>query len=181
MERPNRANVIVALVTTFAMLACSEQSPVAPGVVADAAREANLLAQAVPGCYGLSFFDNSLLPVSTLVVGQELVLKAHVDNCSGGPAQRGAVTFQYCSLKGLPPNDITRADEAPSAACATGEGNWARLVTVQVNASGDALMNFGFVSIPRIIGFRFKYLAQGSGIASGVSDPPADFTWTAAP
>lgn len=181
MERPNRANVIVALVTTFAILACSEQSPVAPGGAPDAAREANLLAQAVPGCYGLSFLDNSLQPVTTLVVGQELVLKAHVDNCSGGPAQRGAVTFQYCSLKGLPPNDITRADEAPSAACASGEGNWARLVTVQVNASGDALMNFGFVSIPRTIGFRFKYLAQGSGIASGVSDPPADFTWTPVP
>jgi hypothetical protein len=180
MERPNRANVLVGLITTFAILACSEQSPVGPDGAPDAGRGANLAAQVVPGCYGLSFLNNSLQPVSTLVVLNEAVLKAHVDNCAGNAAQRGAVTFQYCSLKGGPPNDITRADEAPSAACATGEGNWARLVTVQVNASGDALMNFGYVSIPRTIGFRFKYLAQGSGIASGVSDP-ADLTWTAAP
>ena len=175
MLRRNFASLSV-FVATMMSVACSEPSPVAPGAIPDA-RDVSVVAQAVPGCYQLSFLDNSLQSVSSLVVGQELVLKAHVDNCSGDPAQRGAMTFQYCSLKGLPPNDITRPDEAPSAACATGEGKWARLVSVDVNASGDALMNFGFVSIPRTFGFRFKYLAQGSGIASGVSDA-ADFTWT---
>lgn len=180
MKRRNRANMIFALFTTVATLACSELSTVGPSGAPDAGRQANVQAQTVPGCYGLSFLNSSLQPVSTLVVLQELVLKAHVDDCSGNAAQRGSVTFQYCSLKGGPPNDITRPDEAPSAACATGEGSWARLAMVQVNASGDALMNFGFVSIPRTIGFRFKYQAQGSGIASGVSDP-ADFTWTAVP
>lgn len=180
MKPQNRAKVIFATCTTVATLACSELTTVAPSVALDAGREANAQAQTVSGCYGLSFFNSSLQPVSTLVVLQELVLKAHVDDCSGNAAQGGSVTFQYCSLKGGPPNDITRADEAPSAACATGEGRWARLTTVQVNASGDALMNFGFVQIPRTIGFRFKYQAQGSGIASGFSDP-ADFTWTAAP
>ena len=180
MKTRNRATVIFALFTTVATLACSELSPVGPSGVPDAGREANVLAQTVAGCYGLSFFNSGLQPVSTLVVFQELVLKAHIDNCSGNPAQRGSVTFQYCSLKGGPPNDITRADEAPMAACATGQGSWSRLTTVPVNASGDALMNFGFVRIPRTIGFRFKYAAQGTGIASGVS-APADFTWTAVP
>ena len=180
MKTRTHANVIFALFTTAATLACSEISPVGPSSAPDAGREANVVAQTVQGCYGLSFLSSSLQPVSTLVVLQELVLKAHVDNCSGIAAQRGSVTFQYCSLKGGPPNDITPPDEAPMAACATGQGSWARLTTVPVNASGDALMNFGFVRIPRTIGFRFKYQSQRSGIASGDSNP-ADFTWTAVP
>jgi hypothetical protein len=180
MKSRNRASVVFALFTTVATLACSELTTVAPSGAPDAGREANVLAQTVAGCYALSFLNSSLQPVTTLVVLQELVLKAHVDNCAGSAAQRGSVTFHYCSLKGGPPNDITRADEAPSAACATGQGSWARLTTVPVNASGDALMNFGFVRIPRTIGFRFKYQSQGTGIASGGS-APADFTWTAAP
>jgi hypothetical protein len=179
MERRNRAYVLVASITTFAILACSEQLPVGPGGPRDAGRDA-VLARAVSGCYGLSFLNSSLQPVATLVVLHEAVLKAHVDNCAGNAAQGGSVTFQYCSLKGGPPNDIARADEAPSAACATGDASWARVGTVQVNASGDALINFGLVSIPRTIGFRFKYQPQGSSIASGVSDP-ADLTWTAVP
>ena len=104
--------------------ACSEQSPVAPGATIQATQVASGNPQAVDGCYDLSFLDNSLQPVTTLVVLNELVLKAHVDDCSGGPAAKGAVTFQYCSLKGLPPNDITRADEAPLSACASGDANW---------------------------------------------------------
>jgi hypothetical protein len=113
MLRRNLAGAI-ALVASMSTIACSEQSPVSPPDNLDA-RNAGLVAQAVPGCYELSFLDNSLQPVATRVVGEELILKAHVHNCSGVPAQRGSVTFQYCSLKGLPPNDITRADEAPSA------------------------------------------------------------------
>jgi hypothetical protein len=101
---------------------------------------------------------------------------ANVADGFGAPAQGGLVTFQYCSYKGGPPNDINRADEAPSAACATREASWANLVSVPVNASGDAYMNFGFVQIPRTVGFRFKYTGQGSGIANGVS-APSDFTW----
>ncbi len=43
------------------------------------------------------------------------------------------------------------------------------MVTIGVNASGEALMNFGFVSVTPVIGFRFRYLDQGSGVASGTS------------
>lgn len=178
MQRRNLASLFISFACLTAA-ACAESSPVAPAPSAGTAQEVSFSAQSVPGCYDLSFLDNSLQPVATLVVGQELILKAHVDNCSGSPAERGAVAFQYCSYRGLPPNDITRPDEAPLAACESGDAMWRTLLTLKVNASGDALMNFGFVSIPRTIGFRFKYQSQGSGIDSGVSNP-ADFTWTAA-
>jgi hypothetical protein len=135
-----------------------------------------VLARAAAGSFQLSFFANGLIPVSSLTVFQELILGAHVADASGAPAQGGSVTFQYCSLKGGPPNDINRADEAPSAACATRDASWANLISVPVDGSGNAYMNFGFVSIPRTVGFRFKYTGQGSGIANGVS-APSDFTW----
>jgi hypothetical protein len=86
------------------------------------------------------------------------------------------VIFQYCSLKGLPPNDITRPDEAPSAACANGTAAWANLTTMPIDQSGNAYLDFGVVLIPRTVGFRFRYLGQGSGIENGVSEP-RDFTW----
>jgi len=86
------------------------------------------------------------------------------------------VTFQYCSLKGGPPNDINRPDEAPSAACATREASWANLTSVPVDGSGNAYMNFGFASIPRTVGFRIRYSGQRSGVSNGTS-APLDFTW----
>ena len=95
-------------------------------------------------------------------------------------------TFEYCSFNG-PPNDPTQADEAPAFECEPGgAGNWARLWNQQVDTesclgsteTGVACINFGIVKIPRVVGFRFRYTGQGSGIANGVS-APADFTWTA--
>src|SRR6266568_9427337 len=88
--------------------------------------------QPVRGSYELSFFKSVLgglervtsLSVCTPSVCEELILGAHVADSSGLPAQGGAVTFQYCSYKGLPPNDITRADEAPTAACDSGLATW---------------------------------------------------------
>jgi hypothetical protein len=147
------------------------------------------LAQQVPGKYELSFFKlgaNGLLePVTSLSVCtasvcEELILNAHItEENSGLPAQSGLVVFQYCSYKGLPPNDITRADEAPLEACATGSASWRDLRAVlKVNESGDAFLDFGVVLIPRTVGFRFQYKGQG-GIANGVS-APKDFTWTPA-
>jgi hypothetical protein len=131
------------------------------------------------GSYQLSFLTNGSQPVSTLPVNAgELILKAHVtDAATGLPATNGTVTFEYCSLKKRPPNDITRADEAPLEACASGDASWARLGSVGVNTSGDAHWNFGIVRIPRTVGFRFRY-GRG-GIASGIS-APANFTWVAA-
>jgi len=140
--------------------------------------------QGTPGSYKLSFQDSqgnpvSTLPVCTPVVCEELVLKAHIEDSSQHPAQRGIVIFQYCSLKGLPPNDITRPDEAPLEACENGSASWANLGGFKVNGSGDALFDFGVVMIPRTVGFRFRYISQGSGIASSLSDPPTgqNFTW----
>jgi hypothetical protein len=131
--------------------------------------------------YDLSFYNTSLQPVATLAACgptpcSELVLGAHVESATGTAAQSGSVTFQYCSYRGFPPNDITRADEAPSSACADGSATWKNLRSVTVNVSGNAFMDFGIVHIPRTIGFRFKFSGRGSGIESGMSQP-RDFTW----
>jgi hypothetical protein len=142
------------------------------------------LAQEVPGSYQISFQANGVqvfsLPVCTPSACQELILKAHIEEeGSGLPAQGGMVIFQYCSYKGLPPNDITRADEAPSVACETGLATWDRLGADKVNDSGDAFQFFGAVVIPRTVGFRLRYIRQGSLIESGFSEP-MDFTWVPA-
>lgn len=185
MSGRNLACLVVAMFAAGALDACSDQSLVAPRDDSDGVGAPSLLLQSVPGTYELSFFKSGpsgLEPVSTLSicaagsVCEELILGAHVA-ASGGPAPSGTVIFQYCSYKGLPPNDIARADEAPSAACEDGSATWANLPPgVPVNASGDAFRDFGVVMIPRTVGFRFRYLGQGSGIANGVS-APEDFTW----
>ena len=187
--------VIVAILAGVALVACTGNSPVAPSpavtesiaasVAPNESHNVSPLAQPVAGSYELGFFTSGPtgpepvqgpLPVSSV----ELVLGAHVEDAFGAPAQKGAVTFQYCSYRGLPPNDITRADEAPSAACASGEATWKNLVArIGVDASGNAYLTFGIVQIPRTVGFRFQYYGQGSGIANAVS-APADFTWVPA-
>lgn len=180
MSQLKFANLMVTGLAAAALIACSGESPVAPGPGQDGGLD--LQAKAIPGSYELSFFkfgSSGLEPVSSLPVSsEELILGAHVEDNAGLPAGSGAVSFQYCSYKGLPPNDITRADEAPSAACASGLATWDLLTTVPLDASGNAFMNFGIVQIPRTVGFRFKYLSRGSGIANGMS-APADFTWVA--
>src|SRR5258708_5100377 len=95
------------------------------------------------------------------------VLKAHVQDHSGKPAQRGEVIFQDCEVKNSP---------GPSAACDSGSGVWAHVFQMSVDASGNALVDYGFISIPETIGFRFRYIGQGSGIANGASKP-GDVTW----
>jgi hypothetical protein len=109
--------------------------------------------------------------VSSLPFGQELILGAHVKDSAGGLAQSGTVIFEYCSLKGIPTDDITRPDETPSESCANGSAAWVPLVTIGVNRSGDAYMNFGFVRVTPMIGFRFQYVGQGSSISDGTSAP----------
>jgi hypothetical protein len=142
------------------------------------------------GTYTLSFIarvDGTLQEVTSLpVLSTELILKAYVADSSGQPAQRGTVTFEYCSYKGGPPNDITRADEAPKEACEQGTASWARLMSLSVTAgtcpglgTGYACVNFGIVRIPRDVGFRFRYSPQGSSIAAGTSEAK-NFTWVAA-
>ena len=178
--------VTVGPLSAVMLVACADKSPVAPttrpaprATVTEGTTTS--LAQPVAGSYALGFFINGpsgLQPVSSLpVLSQELILGAHVESSSGAPAQSGAVAFEYCSYKGRPPNDITRADEAPSAACASGLATWKSLpATLTVDPVGNAYLNFGIVQIPRTVGFRFRYTSRGSGIANAVS-APADFTW----
>lgn len=168
-----------ALLCAATVLGCSSDLPVstAPNVIGGPAE----LATTVQGVYELSFLNTSLQPVTSLAACSatpcsELVLGAHVESTSGTAAQSGSVTFQYCSYRGGRPNNTTAADEAPSSACADGSAAWKNLLSLSVNASGDAFMDFGIVRIPRTIGFRFKFSGRGSGIASGTSEP-ADFTW----
>ena len=179
MSRRTLTGLGFAVVAAMAAAACSAESPTA--ATADGDVPLGAKASAVAGSYQLSFVTSGLQPVTSLPVSSaELALKAHVAEAATGlPAQGGTVTFEYCSLKGGPPNDITRADEAPLEACASGDASWARLGSVTVNTSGDAYLNFGIVQIPRTVGFRFRYSGQRSGIASGVS-APANFTWVAA-
>ena len=101
----------------------------------------------------------------------ELVLRAHIEDGQGNVATDGIVVFQYCSLKGLPPNDITQPDETSSAACADGTGRWRKLnARAEVNADGDAFLNFGTVSVVNVIGFRYRY-SQGSEVEDWVTEP----------
>ena len=179
---------IVLAVCAFA--GCSNPSPVAPAAAASGAGESSAKpSAATAGVYTLTFMarlDGTLQEVTSLPVQTaELILKASVTSSTGGAAQAGTVTFEYCSYKGRPPNDISRADEAPKEACEQGTASWARLTSLSVYPGmcpplgpGYACMNFGVVRLPRDVGFRFRYSPQGSGIASGTSQSK-NFTWTA--
>lgn len=182
--------VIVVLLGAASFAACSDESPVAPSPASVAAGDLSAKPPpSIPGVYDLSFYvlsGSTYEEVSSLSVSsKELILRAYVTDSSGNPAQKGTVTFDYCSYKGRPPNDITRADEAPKEACTDGSATWARLGSISVSegfcptlGTGYACMNFGIVRIPREIGFRIRYQPQGSDIPAGTS-VPENFTWTA--
>ena len=193
-----RKQLILSIaVLAFMSVACSTSSPVSPTATGDVTSSLvppsgpgrtsvtlstpSTAAPGVAGSYDVSFFYNgqevTTLPVCQPSTCPELILRGHVEGPSG-PAQRGTITFQYCSYKGGPPNDLSRPDEAPSSACEDGTARWSSLLTMKIDVNGDASMNFGYVTIPRTIGFRIRYSPQGSGIASGAS-LPEDFTWTA--
>lgn len=186
----NKLASIVVLLGGVGVIGCSSPSPAAPSLAHATGTDTSVKSSTgAPGGYSLTFLarvDRTLQEVASLPVSSaELILRAYVTDSSGNPAQKGTVTFEYCSYKGGPPNDITRADEAPKEACAQGTASWARLTSMSVNpgtcaplGTGYACMNFGIVQIPRDIGFRFKYSPQGSSIASGVSDAK-NFTWVA--
>ena len=173
----------------FAFAGCSNQTPLAPAAAAGGAGELSAKpSAATPGIYTLTFMahvNRTLQEVTSLPVQTaELILKASVTSSTGSAAQAGTVTFEYCSYKGGPPNDISRADEAPKEACEQGTASWARLRSLSVSGMcpglepGYACLNFGIVRLPRDVGFRFRSASQGSGIASGTS-PSKNFTWTA--
>jgi hypothetical protein len=97
-----------------------------------------------------------------------LVLIATVRDESGDLVSGGAVNFQYCS-KGPPRDDITNPDETSAADCANGTAAWVNLNRVTVDASGQAFMYFGAVTVVDVIGFRYTYDGEGSGAASATT------------
>ena len=159
-----RKTSLVILTVAFALAALAGLGAVVAG-----SNTTVLAANTVPGLYELSFDTTGPVPLTNnrLPVGQELVLKAHVEDSSRNPAQRGEVIFQDCEVKNSP---------APSAACNSGSGVWAHVFQMSVDASGNASVDYGFISIPETIGFRFRYIGQGSSIANGASKS-ADVTW----
>ena len=182
----------LAVVAATAVSACSGESPVAPtSPVVRAAVEQNARpSQGAPGRYELTFTtyrNGTYTEVSSLpVISEELTLKAYVTDSAGQPATAGSVTFEYCSYRKGPANDIARPDEAPLEACADGTGSWARLASISVTEQrcprlgiGYACYNFGIVRIPREVGFRMRYDPKNSGIASG-GTLPKNFVWVAA-
>ncbi len=184
----NTFTFVAVVLGGIALGACSSPSPVAPMSPAAAASAVDARpGTESSGIYMLSFVawrDGMWQEVTSLPVGSaELLLRAYVTDSTGSPAQRGTVTFEYCSKKGRP-NDSTQADEAPKEACDDlGTAEWARLTSIAVDAgrcpglgTGYACMNFGVVRNPRDVGFRFRYSPQGSGVPSGVS-AAKNFTW----
>ena len=185
-----KLSLVPIVLAVFAFAGCANPSPVAPAAAPGGAGELSAKpSAATPGVYTLtfmSFVDGTLQEVTSLPVRTaELTLQASVTSTTGSAAQAGTVTFEYCSYKGRPPNDISRADEAPKEACEQGTASWARLTSLSVYPGmcpplgpGYACMNFGVVRLPRDVGFRFRYASQGSGIASGTSQSK-NSTWTA--
>ena len=163
MPRRKFACLIVAVLGAGAFVACSDQSPVAPGATPDGVGDLSLLAQPVEGSYELELFLSR----------GELILQAHVFTVSGD-AQGGRVAFQICLLKGGPTLQMV---PLPSSECDSGgSGNWVNLGTIEMGTcpglgSGYACIDFGTAPSTATVGFRFRYLGQGSGIANGVSDP----------
>lgn len=181
-----RTGIALAVgIAASALIACSDQASLAPVLAPGNDSDPEQVSRPTPGSYELSFLSGgqevSTLPICTESACEELALKATDEDAIGAPAQSGAVVFQYCSYKGLPPNDIERADEAPKEACESGEGTWQNLTTVKVILVNGVpeipLAGFGAVRNPRTVGFRFRYMGQGSGIANGSSEPE-NFTWT---
>lgn len=81
-----------------ALVACSESLPVAPQANSE---RSIALARVTPvaGVYDLSFWNRGQL-VTTLTVGQELILKAHVQSATGAPAQAGSRHFPVLLSQG---------------------------------------------------------------------------------
>src|SRR5262245_9619616 len=96
------STLVVVLQLSVWFAACSGHSPAQPTTPAEAVAGLDMTSagSGTPGSYVLSFNDHTLTEVTSLPVGEELVLKAHVDDSSGLPAQKGSVAFQVCRRGG---------------------------------------------------------------------------------
>ena len=164
MSRSRIRTLVLAAVAPLAFGACADGSLVAPIAVPQDAQHARAQAAAA-GTYQLTVYATTF--------GTGAVLDAYVLDAAGTPATSGTATFYYCSLRGNP---------APSEACLTGAGRWARYGSAGIIPSGPnqghALMGFT-ESQPSgtTVGFRYQFSGKGSGIASAWSDNVADYTW----
>jgi hypothetical protein len=91
---------LFAFATFLSLLAVLASSPMRT-VAADPTNQKT----GVPGTYELILLADSLagvqpIPPATLFVGNELILKAHVEDSFQSPALGGSVTFQVCSRQG---------------------------------------------------------------------------------
>jgi hypothetical protein len=190
------SKLIVPVLCAVFAAACSNQSPVAPSDAAPASGTLDAKPSTPSGVYDLAFFKyvpgtgpddpGTYEEVSSLAVNSVwLTLRGRVTDSSGNPAQKGTVSFEYCS-KGRPYDDINNADEMPMEACDAGTATWTLLETRSIGAmascppsvggAGSVCIEFSRVQIPRMIGFRISYRPQGRGIAAGMSTPE-NFTW----
>ena len=166
MSRSRFRTFIVGALAPFTMVACADESPVAPHATPTDVRYATIPARATEGTlYQLSVYATT--------GGTGAVLDAYVLDASGAPATSGTAVFSYCSFRGNP---------APSETCLTGGGRWARYGSAgiircwsELGTRTDGLHQ----SQPSgsTIGFSFRYSSQGSGIASAPGDNVADYTW----
>jgi hypothetical protein len=192
MSRSNLTSVIVAVVVAVASVACSRQSPAAPsipGAVPSSATQEGIgavNAQPVEGSYILYLANTTGQVVSSLPVAgtgrSELLLWAQVRDSSGSLAPTGTVILEVCRRGG------GTSTWRPSAECDSGAASWRHVSTVKVDEgcfplapeTGNACRLFGGMRNPITVGFRYRYIGQGSDIANGVS-ASQDMTWIAIP
>ena len=163
------ATFTFAVAATLGFVACSGQSPAAPRATPDGVQYATTLAQPAQGAV-------YLLTTYATTFGRGVVLDAYVEDASNNPATSGTASYQMCSLQGTP---------APSTECNTGLGSWMRVGRAGIIHTdppgpneGHALFTPDFLAPPTgtTIGFQFRYIGQGSGIANHLSNT-ADYTW----
>jgi len=176
MKCKKHSLVIVIVASAMSVLATLGLVVVHPTVAAFA----DTAAPATLGTYQISCFTTGLSPepctpgptanTFETAVNTAVKLDAHVTDSSGNLAMRGLWIFQDCLLKGIP---------APSVQCDSGSGLWSNIQEVhfQSGLKFDVRIAYGIVSTAQTIGFRFRYPAQGSGIANGISNS-IDVTWS---
>lgn len=158
MPHRQLARFILAVLAAFAFVACSDQSPIAPTATPDGVQHLTILAQPSKGTYTMSFSPTSS--------GLGVILVAYVLDASNQPAQSGTAIFEFCSLRGVP---------APSTDCDNGSGSWVHFGSAGIIPSpspleGHALLTYDLVPPSgTTIGFHFRYLGMGNGIANGTS------------
>ena len=186
------SRLIVTLFAAASFAACSSESPVAPSplsAVGGTLARGHLrpFRRGRPRLHRLERWCCNRFRVSS-ARSAELIDRAYVTDSSGSPALKGRVTFEICSDKGGPPNDITRPNEAPKESW--GEDGAGHLGAsgfsvgrVRFSAQPQALVTHASTSASSV--FRgssasaFATSRREAGIPAGVT-PPENFIWVEA-